>query len=116
MRWRNVLLTACSALLLAGCGGEDPQVADRRVTGPTIERAVADQLATRSDTIANLPDGGDACGARKEAARLRDELTGAINDGAIPELYRGSLRPRERDRGGTPRLRPAAADGDRDGY
>jgi hypothetical protein len=114
MRWRNVLLTACSALLLAGCGGEDPKVADR--TGPTIERAVADQLATRSDTIANLPDGGDACGARKEAARLRDELTGAINDGAIPELYRGSLRPRERDRGGTPRLRPAAADGDRDGY
>jgi hypothetical protein len=85
MRWRNVLLTACSALLLAGCGGDDPQAQDRTLAGPTIKRAVADQLATRTDTIANLIDGGDACG--KEAARLRDELTRAINDGAIPELY-----------------------------
>jgi hypothetical protein len=86
MRWRSVFLTASSALLLAGCGGDDPQV-ERTVTGPTIERTVAEQLATRSDEVANLLDSGDACGAREEASRLRDELTGAINDGAIPALY-----------------------------
>jgi hypothetical protein len=48
---------------------------------------VASPLAARSDTIATLLDSGDACGARSQAAALRAELTQAINDGAIPDLY-----------------------------
>jgi hypothetical protein len=85
------LLTACSALALTSCGGGDDQQAERRTDTaaptPTIERAVAERLASRSDQVASLLDSGDACGAHDEAARLRDDLTSAINDGAIPEPY-----------------------------
>lgn len=86
IRWRSVLLTASSALALASCGGEgEQQVEQRTVTGPTIERALAERLATRSDKVASLLDSGDACGAQAEAARLRRDLTAAV--GEIPPLY-----------------------------
>jgi hypothetical protein len=83
------LLTACSGLALASCGGDEPQAERRTETEavPTIERAVARRLASRSDKVASLLDSGDACGAHDEAARLRDDLTSAINDGAIPQPY-----------------------------
>jgi hypothetical protein len=81
------LLTACSALALAACGGGENEVERRTVTRPTIESAVAQRLASRSDKVATLLDSGDACGAKDEAARLRADLTRAINDRAIPELY-----------------------------
>ena len=89
MRWRSVLLTASSVVALAACGGGDgeQQVDQRTDTGPTIDRAIADGLATRSDKVASLLDSGDACGAREEAAALRSDLTQAINDRAIPEVY-----------------------------
>ncbi len=81
------MLTACSALALAGCGGGESEVERRTVTGPTIESAVAERLASRSDKVAGLLDSGDARRAADEAGRLRVELTDAINDQAIPELY-----------------------------
>jgi hypothetical protein len=81
------LLTACSALTLAACGGGENEVERRTDTRPAIESAVAERLASRSDKVATLLDGGDACGAKDEASRLRAELTQAINDRAIPELY-----------------------------
>jgi hypothetical protein len=81
------LLTACSALALASCGGDEPQAEPRTETEtpPTIERAVAERLASRSDKVASLLDSGDACGAAEEAAALRSDLTATIGD--IPELY-----------------------------
>jgi bacterioferritin-associated ferredoxin len=81
------LLTACSALALAACGGGGSEVEPRTVTRPTIESAVADRLASRSDKVASRLEVGDACGAKKEAARLRAELTRAINGQSIPEVY-----------------------------
>lgn len=94
MRSRNVWLTACSVVVLAGCGGGSDNTfttTQRRTTttttAPTIERAVADQLAGRSDEIARQLDAGDTCGAAHTADRLRNELTAAINAGAIPALY-----------------------------
>jgi hypothetical protein len=79
------LLTASSALALASCGGEEQQVERQTVTGPTIDRPVAERLASRSDKIATLLDSGDACGAKKEAAALRADLTASID--TIPEAY-----------------------------
>ena len=80
------MLTACSALALAGCGEE--QNVDRRTqTGPTIDAGVAEPLAKRSDKVAALLDSGDTCAALAEAARLRADLTEAINADSIPELY-----------------------------
>jgi hypothetical protein len=81
------LLTACSALALAGCGGEEQQADRRTETGPTIDAGVAEPLAKRSEKVAALLDSGDTCAALAEAARLRADLTAAINDESIPELY-----------------------------
>jgi hypothetical protein len=81
------LLTACSALALAACGGGENEVERRTDTGPTIQSAVAERLASRSDKVASLLESGDPCGAKDEAGRLRAEVTEAINDQAVPELY-----------------------------
>jgi hypothetical protein len=72
---------------LTACGGGGSEVEPRTVTRPTIESAVADRLASRSDKVASRLEEGDACGAKKEAVRLRAELTRAINSQSIPELY-----------------------------
>ena len=85
MRWLSVLLTACSAVALAGCGGDGQQVERRTDTTPRIERAVADHLAARSDKVASLLESGDSCGAAEEAAGLRADLNASL--ARIPELY-----------------------------
>ena len=81
------MLTACSALTLAACGGNGERVEQQVDVGPTIERGTAEQLAVRSDEVARLLEGGDNCAAMAEGARLRDELNAAINRGVIPEIY-----------------------------
>jgi hypothetical protein len=81
------LLTACSALALAACGGEGGTVERQPNPGPPIERGTAEQLAVRSDEVARLLEAGDNCGAIAEGARLREELNAAINRGVIPEVY-----------------------------
>jgi hypothetical protein len=83
------LLTACSALALAACGGDSTSTVEQQEVnaGPPIERGTAEQLAVRSDEIARLLEGGDNCAAMAEGARLRDELSAAINSGVIPEIY-----------------------------
>jgi hypothetical protein len=81
------LLTACSALALAACGGDSPNVEERSNPGPPIERGTAEQLASRSEEVARLLEGGDNCTAMAEAGRLRDELNAAIERGVIPEIY-----------------------------
>jgi hypothetical protein len=80
------LLTACSALALAACGGGNT-VEERPNPGPAIERGTAEQLAVRSDEVARLLEAGDNCTAMAEGARLRDELNAAISRGVIPEIY-----------------------------
>jgi hypothetical protein len=92
MRLRSAWLTVCSALVLAGCGGSDntfttTQQRTTTTSVPTIQSAVAEQLAGQSDEIATRLDAGDSCGAAHAADRLRNELTAAINAGSIPALY-----------------------------
>ena len=87
MRSRSVWLTACSAALavaVGGCGGND---SERQVAGPKIEGAVANELASLSDEVARQLEDGDSCAARETAARLRDGVTEAINDGKVPDVY-----------------------------
>lgn len=87
MRSRSVWLTACSAALavaVGGCGGND---SERQVAGPKIEGAVANELASLSDEVAQQLEDGDSCAARKTAARLRDGVTEAINGGKVPDVY-----------------------------
>ena len=85
MRWRNGLLTASSALLLAGCGG-----VEHRATPPPPPRIPADvasRLATEADRVAALTPG--TCEARDAAARFRQDVIASI--GRIPARYREPL-------------------------
>ena len=85
MRWRNGLLTASSALLLAGCGS-----AERRATPPPPPRIPADvasRLAVEADRVAALSPG--SCEARDAAARFRQNVIASI--GRIPARYREPL-------------------------
>jgi hypothetical protein len=57
-----------------------------------IPSAVALDLADRSDTVAQLLDSGDTCGAGEEAAALRQAVTDAINAQQIPADYLEELQ------------------------
>jgi hypothetical protein len=108
------LLTACSAFALSACAGGETKVEQRTVTQPTIDRAIANRLADRSDAVAALLESGDACGAAAAAARLRTEVTAAI--GEIPEVYVEDLSGLVHEiQTQIPPCRQPAADEDEDG-
>ncbi|HEV2902458.1 MAG TPA: hypothetical protein VGW30_04270 [Gaiellaceae bacterium] len=80
---------ACSAVLavaLAGCGDQEGQT-EPEASGPPIERPIATELADLSDEVARQLESGDPCGAAAAAARLREGVTAAINEGKVPEPY-----------------------------
>jgi len=78
MRLLSVCLTACSALALAGCGGGEQRAA------PKIDRATAQQLADKSDAIADSVDAGDLCGAAHQADELQADAQAAVDEGRVP--------------------------------
>jgi hypothetical protein len=83
MRWRSGLLTACSALLVAGCSGHRAAPAPR----PKIPAGVAARLAAEADRVAALAP--RSCGARDAAARFRRDVIATI--GRIPTRYQEPL-------------------------
>jgi len=85
MRWRSGLLTASSALLLAGCGGGDHTAPPPKP--PRIPAGVAQQLAAQADRVATLTPG--TCEARDAAARFRGQVIASI--GRIPPRYQEPL-------------------------
>jgi len=85
MRWQSGLLTASSALLLAGCGGGDQTAPPPRP--PRIPAGVAQQLATEADRVATLTPG--TCEARDAAARFRSHVIASI--GRVPPRYQEPL-------------------------
>ncbi len=85
MRWRSGLLTASSALVLAGCGGGDHTAPPPKP--PRIPAGVAQQLAAEADHVATLTPG--TCAARDAAARFRAHVIASI--GRIPPRYQEPL-------------------------
>jgi hypothetical protein len=76
------------AIVLAACGGGSDTTARQAAALP---RAVADELAAKSDEIADALDRGDQCGAAHHADELKDEVEAAIADGRVPAAYKGEL-------------------------
>jgi hypothetical protein len=76
------------ALVLAGCGSGEQR---RAAPQPKLPRAVATELAARSDRVAAALDGGDTCGARAEAERLQRDTIKAINDRRVPRPFQEHL-------------------------
>lgn len=75
---------AC-ALLVSACGGEE------RAPAPKLPAAVAEQLAARSDAVAERLDDGDSCAARSEAEALQAEAIAAVNEQRIPRRFQEEL-------------------------
>jgi hypothetical protein len=86
MRWRSGLLTASSALALAGCGGGGDHAAPPPKP-PRIPAGVAQRLAAEADRVASLAPG--SCEARDAAARLRADVIASI--GRVPPRYQEPL-------------------------
>lgn len=91
-RWLAAPLAALAcAAALAGCGGGEPEP-ERRAEPPKIPGALADELAQRSDAVAEKLEAGDVCGAALEADALEDRVEALIAAGDIPRRYRQELR------------------------
>lgn len=75
------------AFVLAACGGGSTVNAE----GPALPRSVADDLAGRSDQIADALDGGDVCGAAHLADELKDAVDAAVAGGRIPPAFQDEL-------------------------
>jgi hypothetical protein len=87
MGWRSGLLTASSALVLAGCGGGDH--AAPPPPPPKIPAGVAARLAAQADHVAALTPG--TCEARDAATGFRAQVIASINLHRIPARYQEPL-------------------------
>jgi hypothetical protein len=83
MRWPSALLTASSALLIAGCGSSTPTRTTK--PPPRIPAQIAQQLAADADAVASA----QGCTARAPAARLQKDVIAAV--GRIPQRYQEQL-------------------------
>ena len=75
------------AIALAGCGGSSGTSAQEAA----LPRAVANDLAGKSDEIADALDSGDVCGAAKLADQLKDAVDAAVSDGQVPPAFQDEL-------------------------
>jgi hypothetical protein len=80
MRFPAALLLG--VLALAACGGSG---------GPSVDRTVAERLASRAASVAAA---ADACTASDRAQALQRQAIGAINAGDIPAEYAELLQAR----------------------
>jgi hypothetical protein len=80
---------ACAATL-AGCGGGEAEP-EPRTEPPKIPSAVANELAERSDAVAENVEAGDVCGAAVEADALVDQARAAVDAGDVPARYEDEL-------------------------
>jgi hypothetical protein len=75
------------AIALAGCGDSTRTPAQE----PALPRAVANDLAAKSDQIAAALDSGDLCGAAGLADRLKHAVEAAVSDGQVPPAFLDEL-------------------------
>jgi hypothetical protein len=76
------------AIALAGCGHSTNTSAQK----PALPRAVANDLAAKSDQIADALDSGDVCGAAALADRLKDAVDAAVSSGRVPAAFQDELK------------------------
>jgi hypothetical protein len=81
------LIALGAALATASCGGSSQSSADE----PELPRALASDLAERSEAIAAALDSGDECGAATLADELKDAVDAAVAAGRIPPEFQGEL-------------------------
>jgi hypothetical protein len=88
VRPRAGTLAALSlAIALAGCGGSSGTSAQE----PALPRALVNDLAGKSDEIADALDSGDVCGAAGLADQLKEAVEAAVSDGQVPSAFQDEL-------------------------
>ena len=88
MRRRAGTLAAVSlAIALAGCGDSTRTSAQE----PALPPEVANDLAAKSDQIADALDSGDVCGAARLADRLKNAVEAAVSGGRVPPAFQDEL-------------------------
>jgi hypothetical protein len=75
------------AIALAACGGGTTSTSQ----GPALPRSVANELASKSDEIADALENGDQCGAAHHADELKERVDAAIAEGRIPPAFQDEL-------------------------
>jgi hypothetical protein len=81
-------------LAAAGCGGGERSGETTAPPRPTLARSVAEDLAARSDAVADALDAGDVCTAAVRADELQDATVTAINNGQVPQEFQEDLQAR----------------------
>jgi hypothetical protein len=79
---------AAGALFLGGCGQTAQQA---RSPSPALARKLANDLAKRSDAVADALAAGDSCHAARLAAELQRKTIEAINRGRVAPLLQEPL-------------------------
>jgi hypothetical protein len=92
--FRKTIVLVAAALAVSGCGGGERTAETTAPVRPTLPRAVADDLADRSDAIADALDAGDICTAAGRADELRAATITAINNGHVPQEFQEDLQAR----------------------
>jgi hypothetical protein len=88
VRRRAGTLAAVSlAIALAGCGDSTRTSAQEQA----VPRAVANDLAAKSDQIADALDSGDVCGAARLADQLKSAVEAAVSGGQVPPAFQHEL-------------------------
>jgi hypothetical protein len=90
---RRTVVWFAAVLAAAGCGGAE-RATETTPPRPTIPREVADDLAARSEAIAEALDAGDVCTAAVRADELNHATIGAINEGKVPRAFQEDLQAR----------------------
>jgi hypothetical protein len=91
---RSVAALVAAAAVAGGCGSGEPGAETTRPPQPTLPRTVADDLAARSEAIADALDAGDVCTAAVRADELRTATIEAINNGDVPAAFQEDLQAR----------------------
>jgi hypothetical protein len=91
---RKSILVLAVALAASGCGGGERSAETTAPPRPTLPRPLAEDLAARSDAIADALDAGDVCTAAGRADELLDATTTAINNGQVPREFQEDLQAR----------------------
>jgi hypothetical protein len=81
-------------LAVAGCGGGESGGRDgdeQAQATAKLPQPVADDLARRSDVVAERLEANDPCGALAEAEALQEQTIQVVNEGRVPPRYQEEL-------------------------